>query len=340
MLTFTIRRLLLAVPTLLFIALVIFLLLKLAPGDPMAQVPLTVPPEVKERMREALGLGQPNHIQFYKWMVQFFIVEPQVLIDYAFGTTFAEGKQRVISWQTRSPVMDIIWQRMPQTLWVVGLSYVVAVIIAVPIGVYSAYRQYSWFDQIGTFISMIGFSVPTFFTGVLLIVIFSVMMTPGSFFWLPSIYDTTLVVDSWENLGKQIRQMIMPVFVLALYNAAQISRFMRASMLDNLNQDYVRTARAKGLKERSVVLVHVLRNSMIPVVTVIALGVPNVFGGSLITEQIFKVNGIGQLLITSIQANDLPMVQTITFIFAILIVLFNLIADILYGILDPRIRYD
>ncbi|HBQ36068.1 MAG TPA: ABC transporter substrate-binding protein [Rhodobacteraceae bacterium] len=340
MLTFTIRRLLLAVPTLLFIALVIFALLKLAPGDPMAQVPLTVPPEVKEKMREALGLGQPNHVQFYKWMVQFFVIEPQVIIDHIFGTSFAEGKLRVISWQTRSPVMDIIWQRMPQTLWVVGLSYVVAVIIAVPIGVISAYRQYSWFDQIGTFVSMIGFSVPTFFTGVLLIVIFSVLIPTGSFFWLPSIYDTTLVVDSWETLGKQIRQMIMPVFVLALYNAAQISRFMRASMLDNLNQDYVRTARAKGLTEKSVVLVHVLRNSMIPVVTVIALGVPTIFGGSLITEQIFKVNGIGQLLITAIQANDLPMVQTITFIFAILIVVFNLIADILYGILDPRIRYD
>jgi len=210
----------------------------------------------------------------------------------------------------------------------------------VPIGVLSAYRQYSWFDQIGTFVSMIGFSVPTFFTGVLLIVIFSVMIPTESIFWLPSIYDTTLVVDSWANFVKQIKQMIMPVFVLALYNAAQISRFMRASMLDNLNQDYVRTARAKGLTEKSVVLVHVLRNSMIPVVTVIALGVPTVFGGSLITEQVFKVNGIGQLLITAIQANDLPMVQTITFIFAILIVIFNLIADILYGILDPRIRYD
>jgi peptide/nickel transport system permease protein len=134
--------------------------------------------------------------------------------------------------------------------------------------------------------------------------------------------------------------MIMPVMVLALFNAAQISRFMRASMLDNLNQDYVRTARAKGLGEKTVVLVHVLRNSMIPVVTVIALGVPQVFGGAIITEQVFKVNGLGQLLITSIEANDLPMVQTLTFIFALLIVVFNLIADILYGILDPRIRYD
>lgn len=335
MLTFTIRRLVLAVPTLLFISLVIFLLLQLAPGDPMAQVPLTVPPEVKEKMREALGLGAPVHIQFWKWIVQFFWIEPQVLIDTMFGTTFAEGELRVISWQTRSPVMDIVAQRMPQTLWVVGMSYVVGVLIALPIGIYSAYKQYSWFDQLGTFISMVGFSVPTFFTGVLLIVIFSVYLG-----WFPSIYDTTLVVDSWENFVKQLRQMAMPVGVLALYNAAQISRFMRASMLDNLNQDYVRTARAKGLGEKVVVLVHVLRNSMIPVVTVIALGVPQVFGGAIITEQVFKVNGLGHLLIGAIQANDLPMVQTLTFIFAVLIVLFNLIADVLYGILDPRIRYD
>ena len=335
MLTFTIRRLLLAVPTLLFISLVIFLLLKLAPGDPTAQVPLTVPPEVKAKMREALGLGQPIYIQYFKWLIQFFWIEPQVLIDNSFGTHFAEGKLRVISWQTRSPVMDIVVQRIPQTLWVVGMSYVVGVLIAIPIGIYSAYKQYSIFDQIGTFVSMVGFSVPPFFSGVLMIVIFSVFLG-----WFPSIYDTTLVVDSWESFGKQLRQMIMPVMVLALQTTAQISRFMRASMLDNLNQDYARTARAKGLSEKVVVLVHVLRNSMIPVVTVIALGVPAIFGGAIITEQVFKVNGIGQLLITAIQANDLPMVQTLTFMFAILIVIFNLIADIMYGILDPRIRYD
>ncbi len=335
MLNYTIRRLLLAIPTLLFIALVIFLLLELAPGDPMANVPLTVPPEVKEKMRIALGLDQPTHVRFLRWLQQFFWVEPLHMLDTLFGTSWAEGQQRIISWQSRSPVMDIVWQRMPQTLWVVGLSYVLGALIAVPVGVISAYRQYSFIDQLGTFISMIGFSVPTFFTGVLMIVIFSVHLG-----WFPSIYDTTLVVNDWESFTKQIRQMIMPVSVLALYNAAQISRFMRASMLDNLNQDYVRTARAKGLREKTVVLVHVLRNSMIPVVTVIALGVPQVFGGAIITEQVFKVNGLGQLLITAIQANDLPMVQTLTFIFAILIVVFNLIADLLYGVLDPRIRYD
>ena len=335
MLTFTIRRLILSIPTLMFISLVIFMLLQLAPGDPMAQVPLTVPPEVKEKMREALGLGQPPLVQYWKWMVQFFWIEPQVLVDHWFGTSFAADAQRVISWQTRSPVMDIVVQRIPQTLWVVGLSYIVGIAIALPIGIYSAYKQYSVFDQSGTFITMIGFSIPPFFTGPLLIVIFSVQLG-----WFPSIYDTTHVVTDWDSFRVQFNQMIMPVMVLALQTTAQISRYMRSSMLDNLSQDYVRTARAKGLREGVVVMVHVLRNSMIPVITVIALGIPAIFGGAIITENVFKVNGIGQLLITALFANDIPMVMTITFIFAILIVLFNLIADVLYGVLDPRIRYD
>ena len=335
MFTFTLRRLAITVPTLLFISLIIFLLLELAPGDPMAQVPLTVPPEVKEKMRLALGLGEPAPVRFWEWIVQFFWIEPQVLIDHYLGTTFSEGNQRAISWQTRSPVMDIVIQRMPQTLWVVGMSYVVGVLIALPIGIYSAYRQYSVFDQVGTFVSIIGFAVPPFFSGVLVIVLFSVNLG-----WFPSIYDTTHVVNDWDSFVIQLKQMIMPVMVLALQTTAQISRFTRASMLDNLNQDYVRTARAKGLGEKAVVLAHVLRNSLIPVVTVIALGVPAVFGGAIITEQVFKVNGIGQLFITALLANDLPMVHTVAFIFAILIVTFNLIADVLYGILDSRIRDD
>ncbi|MBN7784038.1 MULTISPECIES: ABC transporter permease subunit [Ponticoccus] len=335
MLTYAIRRLLLSIPTLIFISFVIFMLLQLAPGDPMAQVPLTVPPEVKEKMRQALGLGEPPLVQYWKWLVQVFWIEPQVLIDHWLGTTFSEGKLRVISWQTRSPVMDIILQRIPQTLWVVGVAYIVAILIAIPVGIYSAYRQYSVFDQAGTFVTMIGFSIPPFFTGPLLIVIFSVQLG-----WFPSIYDTTHRVVDWATFKVQLQQMIMPVMVLALQITAQLSRYMRASMLDNLNQDYVRTARAKGLSEAVTVMVHVLRNSMIPVVTVIALGIPSIFGGAIITESVFKVNGIGQLLLTALFANDLPMVMTLTFIFAVLIVMFNLIADILYGILDPRIRYD
>ena len=335
MLNFTLRRLLLAIPTLLFISLVIFLLLEASPGDPLGDVPLTVPPEVKEKMREALGLGQAWYVRYVLWLKQFFWIEPMHWFDQIFGTDFSAGAQRIISFQSRSPVFDIIAQRIPQTLIVVGMSYVVGVMIAIPIGIVSAYKQYSWFDQIGTFVSMVGFSMPTFFTGVVLIIIFGVKLQ-----WFPSVYDTTLVVNDWGSFMQQVRQMIMPVTVLALYNAAQISRFMRASMLDNLGQDYVRTARAKGLGERKVVLKHVLRNSLIPVVTVIALGLPAVFGGAIITEQVFKVNGLGQLLISAIHGNDIPMVLTLTFIFAILIVMFTLIADILYGVLDPRIRYD
>ena len=334
MLNYTIRRLILAIPTLLFISLVIFFIVKLSPSDPTANLPLTIPPEVREKIRESLGVNQPLLVQFGLWLKQLMISEPLYWSNYLFGTNFEIG-QRIISYQTRSPVMDIVIQRMPQTLTVVGTSYLVGIIIALPIGIISAYRQYSVFDQAGTFVSMIGFSVPPFFSGVLVIVIFSVQLG-----WLPSIYDTTHVVTDWDSFVVQFKQMIMPVMVLALQTTAQISRFLRASMLDNLNQDYVRTARAKGLSERVVVLLHVLRNSMIPVITVIALGVPAIFGGAIITEQVFKVNGLGQLLIISIQAGDVPTVQTLTFMFAVLIVLFNLVADVLYGLLDPRIRYD
>jgi len=155
-----------------------------------------------------------------------------------------------------------------------------------------------------------------------------------------TIYDTNLEVVDWANSREMLAQMALPVTVLALFNAAEISRYTRSSILENLGQDYVRTARAKGMGEGKVVLKHVLRNSLIPVVTVVALGLPTVFGGAIVTEQIFKINGIGAMLIGAINVSDLPTVQTVTFIFAVLIVMFNLIADILYGILDPRIRYD
>ncbi|MEL6424076.1 MAG: ABC transporter permease, partial [Pseudomonadota bacterium] len=266
MLAFTARRLLFAIPTLLAISFIIFAILDLAPGDPTASLPLTVPPEVRAQIRASLGLDEPFVIRYLLWLNQFMVNEPLNLIEQWFGITIGDGERlRVVSWATRSPVVDLIAERMPQTLWVVGMSQVIAVLIAVPIGVISAYKQYSWIDQAGTLFSMIGFSVPTFFTGLLFIVIFSVNLG-----WFPSIYDTNLVVNSWDTFVQQIKQMIMPTMVLALFTAAQVSRFMRASMLDNLNQDYVRTARAKGLRERTVLLIHVLRNSMIPVVTVIA----------------------------------------------------------------------
>jgi len=337
MLNYALRRLLFAIPTLLVISFIIFALLDLAPNDPTGDLPMTIRPEVREQIRLALGLGEPFHIRYVKWLEQFFVNEPLNLMEQWWGIQIgdAENRLRVSSWATRSPVVDLIAERLPQTLWVVGISYLVAVMIAIPIGVISAYKQYSIFDQLGTFISMLGFSVPTFFTGTLLIVVFSAQLG-----WLPSIYDTTHQVTDFSSFIEQIKQIIMPVTVLGLFSAAQLSRFMRSSMLDNLNQEYVRTARAKGMSEPVVILVHVLRNSLIPVVTMIALSLPQVFAGAIITEQIFRVNGIGQLLIIAIQGADIPLVQTLTFIFAVLIVFFNLIADLVYGILDPRIRYD
>jgi peptide/nickel transport system permease protein len=319
MTTYIIRRLIYAIPTLLGISLVIFAVLSLAPGDPLAQFAAdpSVPPEVRERIRESLGLNDPWYIRYFKWLT--------ALLSGDWGYSFA----------SRVPVIELIKQRIPQTLQVVGLAYVISIIIAIPIGIISAIKPYSLFDNIATTFAFIGFSVPTFFTGLLLILVFAVNLR-----WLPLIYNSTIEVTNLETLWLQIRQMIMPVTVLALFQTGTLTRFVRASMLENLPMDYTRTARAKGLNERTVVLGHVLRNSMIPVVTLIALGVPTIFTGAIVTEQIFRINGIGELLIKSIQNSDTPVVMAITFIFAVLVVTFNLVADVLYGILDPRIRYD
>ena len=335
--SYILRRLLTAIPTLLVISFVVFAILDLAPNDPTGNLPMTIPQEVRAQIRESLGLGQPFHIRYVKWLRQFFVNEPLNIIEQVFDVQIgdSEGRLRIRSWATRSPVIDLILERLPQTLWVVGLAYLASIVIAIPIGVISAYKQYSIFDQVGTFVAMIGFSVPTFFTGLMAIVIFSVHLS-----WFPSIYDTTLRVTNIESLIAQIRQLFLPVAVLAFFQAAQLSRYTRSSMLDNLTQDYVRTARAKGLGERAVLVLHVLRNSLIPVVTLVALGIPGIFGGAIITEQIFRVNGLGQLLIGAIQGADIPLVQTLTFIFAVLIVIFNIIADVLYAVLDPRIRYE
>lgn len=336
---YVIRRSIFATLTLVVISMVIFAILFFAPGDPTSQVPLTVPAEVRERIRESLGFNDPLPIQWWNWARLMFINEPLHYIQSLFGecTDACADRDRIISWSSRSPAMETITERLPQTLWVLGLAFLLGTLLAIPVGVLSAYKQYSAFDNVGTFVTMLGFSVPTFFTGLLAIVVFSVWLG-----WFPSFYNTTHEIEwsSWSSIWIQIKQMIMPVAVLTLFNAASLSRFTRAAVLDNLNQDFVRTARSKGLGERKVVLTHVLRNSLIPVVTLIALSIPGIFSGAIITEQIFRINGLGQLLIVSIGQGDVPMVQTLTFIFAVLIVAFNLLADVIYGFLDPRIRYD
>jgi len=231
-------------------------------------------------------------------------------------------------------VIDLLKQRLPTTLYVSGMAFLLSILIAIPVGVLSAVKQYSVFDNVATTLAFIGFSLPTFCTGLLFILLFTIKLD-----WLPSIYRSTIEQEGLAGIWERIRQAIMPITVLALFQAATLLRFVRASMLENIHQDYVRTARAKGLNERSVIGKHALRNALIPVVTIIALAVPGVITGAVITEQIFKVPGMGQLLISSINNNDTPVVMAITFIFSILVVFFNLVADVIYGILDPRIKY-
>ena len=316
---YVVRRVLLAFPTLLLISFVLFAILSLAPGDPLSQFAANpaVPPEVRDNIRRSLGLDQPWPVRYVKWLI--------ALAHGDWGFSFG----------SRIPVWDLIRLRIPSTLAVVGVAYLCSLVIALPIGILSAVKQYSIFDHIATTFAFIGFSVPTFFTGLLLIIVLSVKLG-----WLPFIYDSTLQVHDLSTLGSQVKQSIMPITVLALFQTATFVRYTRASMLENMPQDYVRTARAKGLAEAGVIGRHVVRNSLIPVVTLMALSAPTIFSGALITEQIFRVPGIGSLLITSIQNNDIPVIMAITFTFSMLVVLFNMIADVMYGFLDPRIRYD
>ena len=326
-----------AIPTLLAISFVIFAILDLAPGDPTGNLPLTIPPETRAQIRQSLGLDDPFLVRYVRWMQQFFINEPLNLIEQATGMEIgnSEERLRLTSWTSRGkPVVELIAERTPQTLKVVGFAYFLSVLLAIPLGVIGAVKQNSIFDQVSTVFSVVGYSIPTFFTGLLAIVIFSVNLK-----WFPSVYSTTHQVTDWASFIVEVKQMVMPVAVLTFFQTAALSRYTRSAMLDNLKQDYVRTARSKGFRDRYVVIRHVLRNSLIPVVTLVALGIPSIFAGAIITEQIFRVNGLGALLILAIQSFDIPVVMTTTFIFAVLIVAFNLIADILYGILDPRIQY-
>jgi peptide/nickel transport system permease protein len=232
-------------------------------------------------------------------------------------------------------VLDLIWGRLPTTLFVVGSSYLVALIIAIPAGVISAVKQYSWMDNLATTFAFLGYSLPTFFTGLLFILVFTVKLG-----WLPEVYTTNIQETGWNWVLVMLRQAAMPVAVLALFQSAEVARFVRASVLEVLHLDYVRTARAKGLSESRVVVWHVVRNALIPVVTILALQVPSIFTGALVTEQIFRVPGIGSLLIRSMNSHDTPVVMGIFFTYSVLVVVFTLAADVLYGILDPRIRYN
>jgi peptide/nickel transport system permease protein len=315
---YLLRRLLIAIPSLLGISAVLYTVLALAPGDPFQELATNpnVPPEVQEALRRKFGLDDPVYVRYVRWLT--------AMLQGDWGYSFV----------SRVDVDTLILQRLPTTLIVIGSSQVLALLVALPVGIYAATRPYSIFDQIANTLAFVGFSLPTFFTGLLLILVFSIWLD-----WLPFVYRADIAATGWQFYWEHIKQSIMPVTVLGLFQGASLVRYVRSAVLDVIRLDYVTTARSKGLEERVVILKHVVRNALIPVVTLIALQMPAVFGGAIVTEQIFRVPGIGSLLISSMLANDTPVIMAVTFVFACLVVFFNLIADILYGWLDPRISY-
>ena len=313
-----IRRLLIAIPSLLGISLVLFTVLALAPGDPFEELATNpnVPPEVRANLRTQFGLDDPIPVRYVRWI-----------------TSMAKGDWG-FSFTSRVNVSTLIMQRLPTTLFVLGIAQLLAILVALPIGVLSAVRPYSIFDQIATSFAFIGFSLPTFFTGLLFILLFSIYLD-----WLPFIYRADISATGWRWAWEMIRQAIMPIAVLGLFQGATLTRFVRSAVLDVVRLDYVNTARSKGLSEGKTIVKHVVRNALIPVVTLLSLQIPTVFTGAVITEQIFRVPGIGSLLISAILSNDTPVIMSIIFVFSVLVVLFALIADLAYAWLDPRISY-
>jgi peptide/nickel transport system permease protein len=300
------------------ISVVLFTILALAPGDPFEELAANpnVPPEIRANLRAQFGLDDPVVTRYFRWFGS--------MLQGDWGFSFA----------SRVDVDTLILQRIPVTLVVIGASQLLALLVALPVGVYAATRPYSIFDQIASTIAFAGYALPTFFTGLLLILAFSIHLD-----WLPFVYRADIPGSGWPWFWAHVKQSIMPVLVLGLFQGAAWTRYVRSSVLDVIRLDYVTTARSKGLAERVVVVKHVVRNALIPVVTLIALQMPAVFGGAIVTEQIFRVPGIGSLLIAAILANDTPVIMAVTFVLSVLVILCNLLADILYGWLDPRISY-
>jgi peptide/nickel transport system permease protein len=315
---YLLRRLLISLPVLAGISLVLFTILALAPGDPFEELATNpnVPAEVRANLREKFGLDDPVHTRYVRWFSS--------MLQGDWGFSFA----------SRVDVDTLILQRLPVTILILGSSLVLALLIALPVGVYAATRPYYIFDQIANTLAFVGFSLPTFFTGILFILIFSIWLD-----WLPFVYRADIAETGWRWWWEHFKQAIMPIAVLGLFQGASWTRYVRSSVLDVIRLDYVTTARSKGLAERVVIVKHVVRNALIPVVTLVALQMPLVFGGAIVTEQIFRVPGIGSLLISAILANDTPVIMAVTFVFSCLVIFCNLLADILYGWLDPRISY-
>lgn len=337
---YIIRRLLQAIPLLVLISILVFGLISLAPGGvgEMYEGNPNISAADAARLEAQLGLDQPVHVRYLNWARRVIVGD--------WGTSLV----------TRRPVLEEIGARLPYTLQLMSVTFVVTLLIALPIGIFSALHQYSLFDHIATFLAFVGQAIPIFWFGLLLIIVFNVLLkwpvSPSEgFAWSHFVncndcrplmpgggvapYDV-----AEPTLGQRIYHMILPVTMLALFGAGAYTRYMRGQMLEVIHLDYIRTARAKGLAERKIVWGHAIKNAITPVITIMALELPALFSGALFTETIFSWPGMGRLFYQHAQRVDYPVLMGIVMINAVLIILFNLLADIAYAFLDPRVQYD
>lgn len=308
-----IKRLISIIPMLFFISIVSFLLMKLAPGDPLqAYITPQMSPDDIERIRQSMGLDQPNIVQYFKWLAN--------------AITGNLGYSMI----SHRPVIDVIMERIPNTLLITVTALMLSILIAIPTGLYSGYKKNSIIDNILNIISYVGISIPSFWFAIILIYIFSVKLH-----LLPSIGMRSAGVNTTIDL---IKHMIMPVIVLSYYNLCVFTRYIRSSTIGQLREDYVLTQRAYGATTKEILFKHVLKNTLLPVITIFAMALPQLITGAFITETIFGWPGMGQLGVNAIFGYDYPVVMGITMFSSLMLILGNLVADILYQVIDPRIR--
>lgn len=310
---YILKRIASVVPVLVLVAIFVFLLLRLTPGDPAAILAGdAATPEQLERIRDSIGLNKPLPIQFVTWV--------SALLQGDLGVSLISGV----------PVVDMIGQRLGPTISIAILTIVLSVVIAIPLGVVAAWKHKSWIDHLMMSFSVLGFSVPVFLVGYVLLLVFSVQLG-----WLP----VQGFAPISKGIGPFLEKAILPALTLASIYIALIARMTRAAMLDVLGEDYIRTARAKGVGERRLLFVHALRNAAVPIVTIVGTGFALLISGVVVTESIFNIPGIGRLTVDAVLARDYPIIQAMILLTSALYVLINLLIDISYTFLDPRIRY-
>jgi peptide/nickel transport system permease protein len=342
---YIVRRLLQAIPMLFILSVVLFTLVSIAPGDPVAALSRRRPrPEMREMLERQFGLDQPLPLQYVIWLVGNDWMKVDADGD---GIKESYGERRGIlrgdfgfSFRTHKPVLEEIGERLPNTVYLMSVTLIIVAIIAIPLGVISAVKQYSLFDIVVTTLSFMGQAIPEFWLGMVLILVFYAWLTN------PVTGDPLLPaggmksIDATFSLWDRIKHLILPVTMGMVGWVAWYSRFLRSGMLDVIHQDYVRTARAKGLSERLVMFRHALKNALIPLVTIFALDIPYIFAGSLYVEFIFSWPGMGRLYYQAATGRDYPLLMAILIISAAFTLFANLLADVAYAYLDPRIRFE